>query len=82
MRIALTDSAKSQLVKLAKSEQRLIAKKLLHIESSGLSSAMKIKNSLLYRIRIGNYRALGSFESNLFIVMYIGHRSSVYKELQ
>lgn len=36
----------------------------------------------LYRLRIGNWRAVGPFDGEVFLVRWIGKRDDIYKQLR
>ncbi len=80
MKVVLTEKAKTQISELTKMEQIRLVKKLLHVEEAGAKTLLRMKNLPFYRLRAGNYRAIGSIETDTFIVLYIGHRSKVYED--
>ncbi len=81
MRVVLTDKAKSHLAALTKVIQLRIVKKLLYVEEAGVVVLERMTDEPFFKLRIGDYRAIGSVESDTFIVFLIRHRSKVYKEL-
>jgi mRNA interferase RelE/StbE len=81
----LTDAAKRQLARLDKSIAKQIMKKLLKwaerteaIQHEALTGQW----SGLYRVRIGDYRAIYDLKRNerIVLVLKIGHRREIYEE--
>ncbi len=80
MKVVLADTAKTQLALLTKTQQLRVVKKLVYLEKVGLRGLLRMKNSPLYRLRVGDYRVIGIAGQKIFTILYIGHRSKVYKD--
>ncbi len=81
MNIIIQPSAKRDLKKLDKKIVELILRKLNAIRESPLQHIIRLKSSPLWKLRIGDYRAIllvdtGKQEVH---VIKVGHRRNVYK---
>jgi len=85
--IEIDDFAKSQIKNLDKSIQARIAKfidKLMTLENPKvLGDTLRKELHPLVKYRIGDYRLICKLENKklILLVLFIGHRSSVYEEL-
>lgn len=81
--VGFTPSALRDLKKIPKTESTAIISKIESILSKPYSSVIRLKNSKLYRLRSGNYRAIMSIDkkSLSIIVVKVGHRSDIYKKI-
>lgn len=83
--IILSDRAEEDLRRLDKTNANRVRGKLKELAQKAASyphTALKGKYSGLYRLRIGNYRAVYELfhEDQLIVVVRIGHRREVYEE--
>ena len=78
--IELTDKAKDALVRLSKTDQQQILKKIYTLKESPHSNLKKLKGTKLWRLRVGKFRAIIDVivKGNRIIVLRIGKRDSVY----
>jgi len=78
--IELTRKAKQFLLKLPKTEQEVIVKKIYSLREKPQSHLKKLVSSRLWRLRIGKYRAIIDviIKGKRLIVLRIGKRDRVY----
>lgn len=81
MKVVLTDKAKDQLASLTRVTQVRIIKKLVHAETAGVDALERMTDLPFFKLRVGDYRAIGTLESDTFTILIINHRSVVYKKL-
>ncbi len=81
MIIKVQESAKKDLKKIDKTEQKRILIALKELEKyPKISNIKKLKNFYPpLRYRVGNYRILFDIEDNFLIVVNIKHRKDSYK---
>jgi mRNA interferase RelE/StbE len=80
--LEFTEEAKKDLAKLEKSTARQVFSKLRWlVENFDSLSQEPLTGDLkgFYKLRIGEYRALYTFNRTQFIVHFIRHRREVYK---
>jgi len=83
MNIIIQPRAKKDLKKLPKEAIATILKKIHSIRDNPLRYIERLKSSYLWKLRIGDYRAilfLNTKESKIH-VLKIGHRKDIYKRL-
>ncbi len=86
--IEIDDFAKSQLNKLDKAVQRQIAKFVDKLANSTspqlLAEPLRKELHPFIKYRVGDYRIVCKLENKklIIIVLFIGHRSSVYDEVK
>ncbi|MAE42904.1 type II toxin-antitoxin system mRNA interferase toxin, RelE/StbE family [Candidatus Woesearchaeota archaeon] len=83
-KVIIQSPAKKDLKKLPKKEATIIIKKILSVCENPLNSIERLKGRNLWKLRIGNYRAiiyLNTKDKELRILK-IGHRKEIYKKLQ
>jgi len=83
-KIVFKPSAQKHLLKLDKTTQVRIGKKLLFYlkQKDTLSYAVKMSDSTLdgeYRFRIGEYRVVFDVKGEKIIILKVQHRRDVYK---
>lgn len=83
MNINILPSAKKSLRKLSKETAEIVLRKLYSIRENPLSHIERLKGSLLWKLRVGDYRAIMMIDTGKGIihVIKIGHRRDVYKRL-
>lgn len=76
----ISDNAKKDLKKLDKNSAKRILKKLFAFSQNTDAFEIKKLKSVnnLYRIRIGDYRAVFEYTTNEITVLKIGHRKEIY----
>lgn len=81
MKIIIQSTAKKSLKKLPKNIVEIILKKLYSIREEPLRYIERLKDSRLWKLRIGDYRALLylNTKDNTINVLKIGHRKEIYK---
>ena len=82
MNIIIQPSAKRELKKFDQNILEVILRKLNSIRNDPLKHIIRLKASPLWKLRIGDYRAIlmvdtGKQEIN---VIKIGHRKNIYKK--
>lgn len=83
MNIIIQPKAKKDLRKLPNELITIILKKIDAIKDNPLRYIERLKGSHLWKLRIGDYRAilfLNTKENNIH-VLKIGHRKDIYKKL-
>lgn len=83
--IVFKPSAQKQLLKLDRTTQQRIGKKLIYYmeQKDPLSYSIKMADSNLdgeYRFRIGDYRVVFDIVDEKVIILKIQHRRDVYKK--
>ena len=75
--------AKDDLRSLEQPIRKRVIKKIRSIEENPLRFVERLVGYSLFKLRIGDYRAIIDIkqEANQIIVVLVGHRSQVYKEL-
>jgi len=83
MNIIIQPSAKRDLKKLDKNIIELILRKLNSIRENPLEHIIRLKSSHLWKLRIGDYRAilLVNTKRQEINVIKIGHRKNIYRKL-
>ena len=81
MNIILQDSAKRNLRKLPNTVVDVVLKKLSSIQNDPLHFIERLKGMQLWKLRIGEYRALLFLDTGnqAIHVVKIGHRKDVYR---
>ena len=79
--VLLTPKAAKSLRKLERSVGPRIAESLKVLESSP-NSGEQLKPSRFWKMRVGDYRVVYEIDkpSNRVVVLFVGHRKSVYDE--
>ena len=82
MNIIIQPHAKKELEKLPKNIVEIILKKLYSISDNPLRYIERLKKSPLWKLRIGDYRAILylNTKENIINVLKIGHRKEIYKK--
>ncbi len=86
-RVVLTAAAIKDLAALDKQTARRIAARLETLAAEDAVSAPRLRNlgagyGAVYKLRVGDYRALFRIEEGDIIVDIVSHRSNVYKVLR
>ncbi len=83
MNILIQPRAKKELKALPKDAIGQILKKLYSIKDDPLRHIKRLKKHSLWKLRIGDYRAIIYVETktDTLHVIKIGHRKSIYKQL-
>jgi len=78
--IELTETAKKFLKKLPSTDAALILNKINSIRENPFRFLKRLQGEKLWRLRIGDYRAVADvyISLNKIIVIQIGHRKNVY----
>mgnify|MGYP001425979680 CR=1 FL=1 len=78
--IELTETAKKFLKKLNQKDAELILNKIDSIKENPFRFLKRLQGEKLWRLRIGDYRAIADVYISLtkIIVIRIGHRKNVY----
>jgi len=80
MRLTITAKAERQLVKLPKTSQIIIAKKIRTLPSQTHEPGQKLSGyKNLYRVRVGDYRMVYKRLKGEILVALISHRKEVYQ---
>jgi mRNA interferase RelE/StbE len=80
--LKFTAVAREELAKLDKPTARQVYKKLIWLaENFDLIAPEPLTGEWkgVYKLRVGDYRALYTFDNTRFIVHFIRHRNNVYK---
>lgn len=82
MNIVILPNAKKDLKKLPKNIVDIILKKIYSIKDNPLRYIERLKQSHLWKLRIGDYRAILQINTkeNIINVLKIGHRKEIYKK--
>jgi len=82
MNIVVLPNAKKDLKKLPKNIVDIIIKKIYSIKDNPLRYIERLKQSPLWKLRIGDYRAILQINTkeNIINVLKIGHRKEIYKK--
>ncbi len=82
--ISWTESSYKRLQKLDSLARKRIVEKLDEVADNPFAFAKKLTGINLYSIRVGDYRVIVSIEKNklLILVIDIGHRSTIYKQMR
>ena len=82
-KVAFEKEAEKEFLKLDQNSQKLVASKILDLQSGLFSNdkSLKGKHKGKFRKRAGNYRIIYLKENNLLVITIIrvSHRKSVYK---
>ena len=71
--------ALKELDKLESSVSRRIIRKIDEMsENSSSCDIKKLKSSDNYRLRVGDYRILFIFDTNIIKILKVGHRKHIY----
>ena len=83
MNVIIQPNAKKDLRKLSKKTIEIVLKKLNSIRENPLNYIERLKGSSLWKLRIGDYRAILYLKTknNRIYVLKIGHRKNIYKRL-
>ena len=74
------NEATKDLNKLDASVSRRIIKKIDEMSISPSSCDIKkLKSSKYYRLRVGDYRIIFTFENNIIKILKIGNRQNIYR---
>jgi mRNA interferase RelE/StbE len=78
--IELTETAKDFLKKLQKKDAEIILNKIYSIRENPYRFLKRLQGEKLWRLRIGDYRAVVDVivSMNKIMVIRIGHRKNVY----
>ena len=84
MKLIIQPSVKKQLKKLPLADAAVILKKLYTIRDDPLHHLERLKGQRLWKLRIGDYRAIVYIKTDVqeVHVVMVGHRSIVYKRLR
>ncbi len=79
--IEITKTAENFLRKLQKKDAENILKKIYSIRENPFRFLKRLKGEKLWRLRIGDYRAIVDviISMNKIIVIRIGHRKNIYE---
>lgn len=83
MNILIQPVAEKQLRKLPEDIAKVILAKVYSIKDNPLSYIERLKGGNLWKLRIGDYRAILviSTKDGIINVIKIGHRKNIYKKL-
>lgn len=83
MEIIISPNAKKHLKKLPSNITNIILNKLYSIKDDPLRHVERLKGSPLWKLRIGDYRAIIFINTSngTINIVKIGHRKNIYKEL-
>ncbi len=78
--IELTETAKKFLEKLNKKDAEIILNKIYSVRENPFRFLKRLQGEKLWRLRIGDYRAVVDvfISLNRVIVIRIGHRKNIY----
>lgn len=62
--------------------RKRIIKKVGSIVERPFRYVERLEGYLLFKLRVGDYRAILDIKSGVIVVVLVGHRSKVYRELQ
>jgi len=83
MNILILPIAEKQLRKLPVDIAKVILAKIYSIRDNPLGHIERLKGGRMWKLRIGDYRAILviSTKDNIINVIKIGHRKNIYKKL-
>ena len=83
MNILILPIAEKQLRKLPEDIAKVILAKIYSIKDNPLSYIERLKGGSMWKLRIGDYRAILviSTKDNIINVIKIGHRKNIYKKM-
>ncbi|MBI3051525.1 type II toxin-antitoxin system RelE/ParE family toxin [Candidatus Woesearchaeota archaeon] len=83
MNINILPAAKKSLRKLPREIAEMILRKLYSIKENPLGHIERLKGSQLWKLRIGDYRAIMMIDTGekIMHIVKIGHRKDIYKRL-
>ena len=83
MNILILPIAEKQLRKLPEDIAKVILAKIYSIRDNPLSYIERLKGGSMWKLRIGDYRAILviSTKDNTINVIKVGHRKNIYKKL-
>ena len=83
-RVLLDPRAARFLSRMAEPLQTRIKKSLTELQDSPEEKGERLAGPVFWRVRVGDYRAIYEIDrkSKRIIVLYLGHRSTVYDDLQ
>ncbi len=78
--IEITETAKQFLKKIEKRDSEIILNKIYSIKDNPFRFLKRLQGEKLWRLRIGDYRAVVDvlISLNKIIVIRIGHRKNIY----
>ena len=82
-KIIIDTKAMEFLEKLPKSIAQRILKKIQETKENPHRYFIKLTNRTEYKLRVGNYRIISEIKDNKLkiLIIHIGHRSKVYKQI-
>ncbi|MDP7116476.1 MAG: type II toxin-antitoxin system RelE/ParE family toxin [Candidatus Woesearchaeota archaeon] len=83
MKIIIQPTAKKDLKKLEKNVVEVILRKLCSIRDNPIRYIIRLKDSPLWKLRIGDYRVIMVVDTKneKLNIIKIGHRKNVYHQL-
>ncbi len=83
MNINILPAAKKSLRKLPREIAEMILRKLYSIKENPLGHIERLKRSQLWKLRIGDYRAIMMIDTGekIMHIVKVGHRKDIYKRL-
>lgn len=83
MNINILPAAKKSLRKLPREIAEMILRKLYSIKENPLGHIERLKGSQLWKLRIGDYRAIMMIDTGekIMHIVKVGHRKDIYKRL-
>ena len=79
--IIISERAFKELGKLEKSIQKRIINALERIRFRPEAYVTKLVGDPGYRLRVGDYRIIIDIDKNKLLVLKVGHRKNIYKNL-
>jgi len=78
--IELTDTAKRFLTKLNKKDAEIILQKIYSIRDNPFRYLKRLQGEKLWRLRIGDYRAIVDIIISMNKIIGIGRRKNIYEK--
>ena len=67
--------------KQSKPQKIRILKAINNLPNGDIKRLINIKNQILYRLRVGNYRIIYSLENNTITILNANNRGDIYKNI-
>jgi len=83
MNLIILPNAKKEIKKLPSLQRETILRKLFSIKNNPLRYIERLQDSRLWKLRIGEYRAILMINTKdqVINVIKVGHRKNIYKQI-
>lgn len=81
--VVIPDRASKDLEKIDKKTQKIILLKIKEYSSNPFRYSIRLTDNRIgdYRFRIGKYRVIFDIDGENLVVLRIGHRKNIYKNI-